>query len=98
MSITRDVPIEPRNANRAAAAHEDSALSLGQGKIRRRFGDPHVRRGRELESAADHRAFEHRDDRDAAELEGLERAVPALRAGDPVGGVPRGDPAEVEPR
>jgi hypothetical protein len=76
MSAMRRLPIRRGNARRAAAADEDAARALGQAVVGAALGDADVRRGGELEPAADHRAVQHGDDRHAAELDRVERRMP----------------------
>ena len=91
---------QPRHAHRAAAADEDAARALGQAEERRLVGDADVRRRGRLESAAERRAVQRRDERDVAARHRLEIAVAVERKRQPLraAGLPvlRG-PAQIEP-
>ena len=67
---------QPRQAHRAATAHENAARAFGQRVIGRALRDADVRRRRKLEPAADHRAMHHGDDRHASEFDLVEDAMP----------------------
>jgi hypothetical protein len=62
-----------------------------------RFGDADVGRGGQLQAAADHRAVQHGDHRDAGLVDLAEDAVPALRVQHGAEGVAVLVLGEVEP-
>ena len=89
---------EPRQAHRAAAADEDAAAAFGERVVGGVFRHPDVAGRRDFQPAADHGAVQHRDHRDLAELDVLERAMPAARMRDALRDVARAQLAEIETR
>ena len=89
---------QARHPRRAAAADEDAARALGQPVVRALLGDADVRRGRELEAAADNGTVQHRDHRHAAVLDALERGVPGPGMQHRLGDAALLQLREVEPR
>ena len=87
---------QARDSRRAAAADEQAALAFGQRVVGAAFGDADVRRTRELEPAADDGAVQHRDHRDAAELDLLERRMPSARMHQAVGDAALGELRQIE--
>src|SRR5260221_14477964 len=89
---------EARQAHRAAAADEDAAAAFRQRVIGGCLGYADVARGGDFEPAADDRAVQHRDYGGLAELDALERTVPAARMGDALRDVARGELGQIEAR
>src|SRR5260370_75640 len=89
---------EARQAHRAAAADEDAAAAFRQRVIGGCLGYADVARGGDFEPAADDRAVQHRDYGCLAELDALERTVPAARMGDALRDVARGELGQIEAR
>jgi hypothetical protein len=71
--------------------------AFGQLVHRARFGDTNVGRGGQFQAAADHRAVQHGDHRDAGLVDLAEDAVPALRVQHGAGGFAVLVLGEVEP-
>src|SRR6185312_9820010 len=69
---------DPLDANTAAPAHENAALTLGQPEECRFVRDANMRGCRKFETAADHRAMHGGDKRNRSALDNIEDLVPGV--------------------